>query len=69
MKRNPPRRAQRGQALVLALVLLFAGLLGLFFMFGTGQVSAAKQRLNNAVDAAAYSAAVWRARVLNLEFL
>lgn len=65
MKRNPPRRAQRGQALVLALVLLFAGLLGLFFMFGTGQVSAAKQRLNNAADAAAYSAAVWRARVLN----
>ncbi len=59
------RRAQRGQALVLALVLMFAGLLGLFFMFGTGQVSATKQRLNNAADAAAYSAALWRARVLN----
>lgn len=59
------RRAQRGQALVLALVLMFAGLLGLFFMFGTGQVSATKQRLNNAADAAAYSAAIWRARVLN----
>jgi hypothetical protein len=59
------RRAQRGQALVLALVLLFAGLLGLFFMFGAGQVSATKQRLNNAADAAAYSAALWRARVLN----
>jgi len=58
-------RRQRGQALVLALVLLFAGLLGLFFMFATGQVSASKQRLNNAADAAAYSAAVWRARVLN----
>ncbi len=60
-----PRRRQRGQALVLALVLMFAGLLGLFFMFGTGQVSAAKQRLNTAADAAAYSAALWRARVLN----
>lgn len=59
------RRAQRGQALVLALMLMFAGLLGLFFMFGTGQVSATKQRLNNAADAAAYSAALWRARVLN----
>jgi hypothetical protein len=58
-------RRQRGQALVLALVLMFAGLLGLFFMFGTGQVSAAKQRLNTAADAAAYSAAAWRARVLN----
>ena len=56
---------QRGQALVLALVLTFAGLLGLFFMFGTGQVSAAKLRLNTAADAAAYSAALWRARVLN----
>lgn len=61
---NRPRR-QRGQAMVLALVLAFAGLLGLFFMFGTGQVTASKQRLNNAADAAAYSAALWRARVLN----
>src|SRR5690606_31629994 len=59
------RRRQRGQALVLALVLVFAGLLGLFFMFSTGQVSASKQRLVNAADAAAYSAALWRARVLN----
>jgi len=59
------RRRQRGQALVLALVLVFAGLLGLFFMFSTGQVSASKQRLTNAADAAAYSAALWRARVLN----
>lgn len=58
-------RRQRGQALVLALVLMFAGLLGLFFMFSTGQVSAAKQRLNIAADGAAYSAAAWRARVLN----
>ncbi len=59
------RRRQRGQALVLALVLMFAGLLGLFFMFSTGQVSASRQRLTNAADAAAYSAALWRARVLN----
>ncbi|MCC7059231.1 MAG: hypothetical protein IT508_03275 [Burkholderiaceae bacterium] len=59
-----PRR-QRGQALVLGLVLLFAGLLSLFFLFSSGQVSASKQRLTNAADAAAYSAAVWRARVLN----
>ncbi len=59
------RRRQRGQALVLALLLLFAGLLGLFFMFSTGQVTASRQRLNNAADAAAYSAALWRARVLN----
>lgn len=56
---------QRGQALVLALALLFAGGLGLFFMFSAGQVSAARQRLDNAADAAAWSAALWRARVMN----
>ena len=65
MHRTRGSRNQRGQALVLSVVLLLAGLLGLFFMFSTGQVSASKQRLNNAADAAAYSAAVWRARVLN----
>ena len=59
------RSAARGQALVLCLVLLFAGALGLYFMFSTGQVSATRHRLNNAADAAAWSAALWRARVLN----
>lgn len=59
------RRTQRGQALVLCLVLLFAGVLGLYFMFSTAQVSATRQRLDNAADAAAWSAALWRARVMN----
>ena len=59
------RRGQHGQALVLALVLLFAASIGLFFMFSTGQVSTTRQRLDNAADAAAYSAALWRARVMN----
>lgn len=67
--RGPQARARRhrqaGQALVLGLVLSFAGLLGLFFLFSAGQVTASKQRLVNAADAAAYSAALWRARVLN----
>ena len=52
-------------ALVLAVVLLFAGCLGLFFMFSTGQLAATRQRLDNAADASAYSAALWRARVMN----
>ncbi|MFP5406595.1 MAG: pilus assembly protein TadG-related protein, partial [Gammaproteobacteria bacterium] len=56
---------QRGQALVLGLVLLLAGVLGLFFLFSTGQVLSTRQRLDNAADAAAFSAATWRARVLN----
>lgn len=56
---------ERGQALVLCLALLFAGVLGLYFLFSTAQVSSARHRLNNAADAAAWSAALWRARVMN----
>lgn len=63
--RKAPARAQRGQALVLALALIFAGALGLFFLFSAGQVGATRQRLDNAADAAAWSAALWRARVMN----
>lgn len=58
---------QRGQALVLGLFLLFVGTISLFYLFSTGQVSADKQRVTNAADAAAYSAALWRARVLNYD--
>lgn len=56
---------QRGQALALALVLALIGSAGLFHMFRSGQTLAHKTRLLNAADAAAYGAAVWRARVLN----
>lgn len=65
MRTRKAGSSQRGQVLVLALVLLFAGLLALFFLFSAGQVVATKQRLVNAADAAAWSAALWRARVLN----
>ncbi len=61
------RFRQRGQALVVSLVLLFAGALGLVLLFDGGQVVADKQRLTNAADAAALSAATWRARVLNFD--
>jgi hypothetical protein len=60
-------RGQRGQALVLGLFVLFLGTISLFFLFSTGQVSADKQRVTNTADAAAYSAALWRARVLNYD--
>jgi Putative Flp pilus-assembly TadE/G-like len=56
---------QGGQALVLGLFMILAGLLGVYFMFNTGQVVATKARLVTATDAAAYSAAIWRARALN----
>jgi hypothetical protein len=62
---GPIGRRHAGQALVLCLVLLFAGCLALMFMFSTGQVSSTRQRLANAADAAAWSAALWRARVMN----
>jgi Putative Flp pilus-assembly TadE/G-like len=62
---TPSRGTQAGQALVLGLFMILAGLLGLYFMFNTGQVVATKSRLVTATDAAAYSAAIWRARALN----
>lgn len=61
----PRRRAPHGQVLVAALGLLLAGGLLLHTMFSAGQVVAAKQRLVDTADAAAWSAALWRARVLN----
>lgn len=51
----------------MGLVVLFFGAITLFYVFSTGQVSADKQRVTNAADAAAYSAALWRARVLNYD--
>ena len=52
---------------MLCIALLFAGVLGLYLMFSAGQVIATRERLNNAADAAAYSAALWRARVMNYQ--
>jgi hypothetical protein len=51
----------------MGLVVLFMGTITLFYLFSTGQISADKQRVTNAADAAAYSAALWRARVLNYD--
>lgn len=62
-----PVARQRGQVLVLGLALLLAGVLGLYLMFSAGQVFSTRQRLNNAADSAAYSAAAWRARVMNYQ--
>lgn len=59
------RARQKGQALVLALGLLVLGAVCLRLLFESGQLSVAKQRLTDTADAAALSAATWRARVLN----
>ena len=56
---------QQGQ--ILPVILFGAALLSLTMLavFNTSQLSSKKQRLNNAADAAAYSAAVLQARHLN----
>ena len=60
-------RSQSGQALIFALFFLLIGCLALFFLFSAGQITADKMRVTNTADAAAYSGAVWRARVLNYD--
>ncbi|MYN08023.1 pilus assembly protein TadG-related protein [Pseudoduganella aquatica] len=63
-----PRRArQRGQALIYGLFVLLSGLVAMFFMFNTGQLTAEKAKLVNTADAVAYSAAVMHARALNFD--
>jgi hypothetical protein len=56
---------QRGQAIVFGLCLLLLAALLLFFQFSAGQATAAKLRIVNATDAAAYSTGLWRARAMN----
>jgi hypothetical protein len=61
------RRRQTGAVLWLCFGLLMAGALGLHLLAAGGQAFAARERLDNAADAAAYSAALWQARVLNYQ--
>jgi hypothetical protein len=56
---------QRGQALIFGLFALAGGLVALFFLFNTGQLTAEKTKLVNTADAVAYSAGVMHARALN----
>ncbi len=58
-------RTQRGQAIVLGLCLLMLGALVVMLQFSSGQAVAARSRLVNATDAAAYSTGLWRARAMN----
>jgi hypothetical protein len=58
--------AQRGQALVLAIVALLVLCIGVIVVFNTGQAVSKKVELVNTADAAAYSAAVEQARAYNL---
>jgi len=59
-------RAQRGQALVLAVICMLVFVIGVLVLFNTGQIVNKKVQLNNTADAAAYSAAVQQARAYNV---
>lgn len=59
------RNAQRGQALILGLFVLVAGLAALFYLYNAGQLVREKTRLVNTADAVAYSSGILQARVLN----
>jgi hypothetical protein len=61
------RARQQGQALIFGLFALAGGLVALFFLFNTGQLTAEKTKLVNTADAVAYSAGVMHARALNFD--
>jgi hypothetical protein len=61
------RRPHSGQALIVMLGLITGMLATFILVFNSGQVVNDKIRLTNAVDAAAYSAALWQARGLNYQ--
>ncbi|GAB3427975.1 pilus assembly protein TadG-related protein [Massilia solisilvae] len=63
---HTPRR-EAGQALIFGLFGLIGGLVALFFLFNTGQLTAEKTKLVNTADAVAYSAGVMHARALNFD--
>lgn len=60
-------RAERGQVLVLLLVLMGALVATLSFVFDHARHTVNQRRLIDSADAAVLSAAVWQARVLNYE--
>jgi len=64
---NRQRRQARGQTLAVLLPVLVVLVAALWWVLETGEAVAEKQRLRNAADAAALSAAVWQAKVLNFD--
>lgn len=61
------RQFTRGQTLAVLLPLLAVLVAALWWVLETGEAVAEKQRLRNTADAAALSAAVWQAKVLNFD--
>jgi hypothetical protein len=65
-RQNTLAVAQRGQAMVLGMLLAGIALIAFVRYFSTGQVVAAKAKQLHALDAAAYSGALIQARALNM---
>jgi len=67
--RGPRRRiapAQSGQVILMYLFFLLPMTMIMLSVFNVGQLVAEKMKVQNAADNAAYSAAVWEARYMNL---
>ena len=58
-------KKQSGQTMVFGLVFIVVILIGMIILFNTGQLTRQKMEVQNAADAAAYSAAILAARELN----
>ena len=63
-KMSPPRK-EEGQAVVFAVILLLAVVVGIGVLYNTGRLTLDKTRLQNTADSAAYSSGVLLARSYN----
>lgn len=64
-RKQPVIKKQSGQTMVFGLVFIVVILVGMIILFNTGQLTRQKMEVQNAADAAAYSAAILAARELN----
>jgi hypothetical protein len=60
-------RGTGGQIIVFYLVFIIPMAMLMFSIYNVGQLASEKMKLQNAADNAAYSAAVWEARYMNLD--
>lgn len=69
-KSGPRRSLSRGmggQIIVFYMVFIIPMAMMLFAVYNVGQLASEKMKLQNAADNAAYSAAVWEARYMNMD--
>jgi hypothetical protein len=64
-KINKLRKDEKGQILVISVLVLLMLVVFIYAVFNVGQMVSEKMRMQNIADSAAYSGAVWEARLLN----